>query len=131
MNKAYFSHSTISLVLVFILSFLITENASSVEAASAGLICNTSEVRSGISKQHIDSSDKNSRAVLMKTSRVAGLLPATKSMKQYENIAKQQVDLSNPENRASRIQSLDTAESNSHPLPNLSSTVTRSPNRQD
>jgi hypothetical protein len=131
MTQAYCSHSTSSLILVFILSCLITENASAVEASSAGLICNTSEVRSGISKQHVDLSDQNSRAVLMQTSNIAGLLAATKSMKQNENIAKQQVDLSNPENRAARMQSLDTAESTSRPLPNLSSTVTRSPNRQD
>jgi hypothetical protein len=130
-TQACFSYSQNISSAIFLVLCVLSENTSALDVSSDGLLCSTGEFRSEISKQQVNLSDENTRAALMQTPIIAGALAEAKSLRKYENITKQQVDLSDPQNTASKMQALNTAEFASHPLPNLATTVIRSPNRQN
>jgi hypothetical protein len=128
MTQTQFSHSTSISFVLFLALFTLSENASALDAANDAL-CSTSEIRGEISKQHVNLLDENTRSGLMQTPNVAGALPAVKSLRTNENIARQQIDVSGLQNRAAMSRSLNTGGAASR-LPNIASAVVRSPNLQ-
>ena len=130
MTQARLLHSRNISLAIFLVLCALSENTSALDASNDGLLCSTAGSRSELSKQHVNLLDENTRAVLMQTPNVAGALPAVKALRTNENIARQPVNLSDPQNQATMSQSLNTVGGASR-LPNLASTVVRSPNLQN